>query len=101
MIRSILRLTPKQSDYDRLVAYYRENQILENVVRRGLCVSGELQVPAARTGPVVVSCLWNSVQAYEAWVQERGDGAAALIEILELRDGKVPPGEVLDVAISA
>jgi len=100
MIRSILRLTPKQGDYERLIAYYREKQILETVVQRGLCISGELQVPVTRSGPALVSCLWASAEAYNAWVRERGGGAADLIELLELPDGSVPPGEVLEVAIS-
>lgn len=101
MVRSILHLTPKNGDYDALIAFYRKQEILENVVRRGLCLSGELQVPADRSGPVLVSCLWSSAAAYQAWVDERGGGASDLIELLELEGDQVPPGQVLDVAIVA
>lgn len=101
MVRSILSLTPKNGDYDALVAFYREHEILETVIRRGLCLSGELQVPSERKGPALVSCLWSSAAAYQAWVDERGDGAPELIELLELDDGRVPPGRILDVAITA
>ncbi len=100
MVRSILALTPKNDDYDALVAFYKQHQIIETVVERGLCVSGELQVPLERKGPALVSCLWPSAEAYQRWVDERGGGAPDLIELLDLDGGQVPPGLVVDVAIS-
>jgi hypothetical protein len=100
MIRSILELYPRNGDYRAVVDYYHHEEILERAMTEGGCLSGELQVPTDGQGPLMVSCTWADAVAYQAWVDGRGDGTPDLVALLELPDGKVPPGRVYDVPLA-
>ena len=65
--RSILLLQPRDDDYDALVACFRRHDILGLAMREAGMLSGELQVPINRSGPVVVTALWSSPEAYDGW----------------------------------
>ena len=65
--RSILLLQPRNGDYDALVAWFRQHDILGLALREAGMLSGEVQVPINRSGPVVVTALWTSPEAYDGW----------------------------------
>ncbi len=66
-IRSLLVLEPRDGDYDALISVFREHDILGKAVQLAGAWSAEVHVPLSRSGPVVVTALWDSAEAYAAW----------------------------------
>jgi heme-degrading monooxygenase HmoA len=66
-VRSILLLQPRNNDYEALLAVFREHDILGLAIREAGAHSGEVQIPVSGTGPVVVTALWDSAEAYAGW----------------------------------
>jgi hypothetical protein len=67
LVRSVLLLQPRNSDYAALVEWFKRNDILGLAVREAGCLASEVQVPLANSGPVVVTALWASAEAYDGW----------------------------------
>jgi hypothetical protein len=67
LIRSVLLLQPRGGDYTTLLNFFREHDILGLAVREAGCLSGEVQVPLSGVGPVIVTALWESAEAYAGW----------------------------------
>jgi heme-degrading monooxygenase HmoA len=85
VIRSVLYLEPKDGDYDAVVDLYRRDDVLGQALRQPGCLGSELQVPTEGSGPILVTALWESEQAYEGWVHSpvRAAGTPALAELLD------------------
>ncbi len=66
-IRSLLVLEPRTGDYDALISVFREHDILGKAIRLAGAWSAEVHVPLGRSGPVVVTALWDSAEAYAGW----------------------------------
>ena len=66
-IRSVLLLQPRDGDYGSLLTFFSHNDILGLAVREAGCRNAELQVPLAGSGPVLVTALWDSAEAYDRW----------------------------------
>jgi heme-degrading monooxygenase HmoA len=66
-VRSILLLQPRGGDYAALLDFFRRHDILGLAVREAGCLGAEVQVPLSGTGPVVVTALWRSAEAYDGW----------------------------------
>ncbi len=66
-VRSVLLLQPRNGDYAALVEWFRRNDILGMAMREAGCLAGEVQVPVSEAGPVVVTALWESEDAYAGW----------------------------------
>ncbi|MBV9324097.1 MAG: antibiotic biosynthesis monooxygenase [Chloroflexi bacterium] len=66
-VRSILLLQPRNNDYAALVALFTKHDILGLAIREAGCLGAELQVPVSRTGPVLVTAVWRTVEAYAGW----------------------------------
>jgi hypothetical protein len=66
-IRSVLLLQPRNADYAALVESFRRNDILGLAIREAGCLAGEVQVPLSGSGPVLVTALWESAEAYAGW----------------------------------
>jgi hypothetical protein len=66
-VRSVLLLQPRGGDYAALLDFFSEQDILGLAVREAGCLSGEVQVPLSGTGPVMVTALWESAEAYDGW----------------------------------
>jgi heme-degrading monooxygenase HmoA len=66
-VRSILLLQPRNNDYAALVAFFKQHDILGLAIREAGALTGEVQVPLSGTGPVVVTALWESAEAYAGW----------------------------------
>jgi hypothetical protein len=66
-IRSFLVLQPRNGDYDALVAFFKSNDVLGKAVRLAGAYACEVHVPVSRTGPVIVTAIWDSPVAYAGW----------------------------------
>lgn len=66
-VRSLLLLEPRGGDYDALVAVFREHDILGKAVQVAGAWSAEVHLPLSRSGPVIVTAVWDSAQAYAGW----------------------------------
>lgn len=103
MIRSVLYLEPKDGDYDAVVEFYRREDVLGRALRQPGCLGSELQVPTSGSGPILVTALWSSAEAYQGWVSSpvRAAGAAALAELVQGRLDESTRGETYTVVITA
>ena len=66
-MRSVLLLQPRGGNYEALLDFFKEYDILGLAVREAGCLSSEVQVPLSGTGPVMVTALWESAEAYAGW----------------------------------
>jgi heme-degrading monooxygenase HmoA len=66
-VRSILVLQPREGDSAALVEFFKRRDVLGLAVREAGAWSAELHVPVAGGGPVVVTALWDSAEAYAGW----------------------------------
>jgi heme-degrading monooxygenase HmoA len=66
-IRSLLVLEPRGGDYAALIDVFREHDILGKAVRLAGAWSAEVHLPLSRSGPVVVTAIWDSAEAYAGW----------------------------------
>ena len=66
-ISSFLVLQPRDDDYDALVAFFKANDVLGKAIRYAGAYACEVHIPVARTGPVVVTAIWDSTEAYASW----------------------------------
>ncbi len=66
-IRSLLVLEPRGGDYDALIDVFRGHDILGKAVQLAGAWSAEVHLPLSRSGPVVVTALWDSAEAYAGW----------------------------------
>jgi hypothetical protein len=66
-IRSFLVLQPRGGDYAALVRFFREYDVLGKAVQHAGAWSAEVHVPLSGIGPVVVTAVWDSAEAYQGW----------------------------------
>lgn len=100
MIRSILRMTPREGRHDDVLAFYEEHGILARALGDEGCIALELQVRLPRRDQIVVTGLWRSAADYEAWVASSGRATevARLRELLDPSAASLGAGEVFEVA---
>jgi hypothetical protein len=66
-VRSFLILQPRDGDYAALVRFFREHDVLGKAVQYAGAWSAEVHVPLSGSGPVVVTAVWDSAEAYQGW----------------------------------
>jgi hypothetical protein len=66
-VRSFLILQPRHGDYAALVRFFREHDVLGKAVQHAGAWSAEVHVPLSGSGPVVVTAVWDSAEAYQGW----------------------------------
>jgi quinol monooxygenase YgiN len=66
--RSVLYLRAKPGLRDALVDLFRRLDVPGHALRQEGCLSVEVQVPADEDGPVLVTALWTSRDAYDGWL---------------------------------
>jgi len=66
-IRSFLILQPRDGDCARLVELFKDNDVLGKSIRYAGAYAAEVHVPVSGTGPVVVTAIWDSEEAYAGW----------------------------------
>lgn len=101
MIRSVLYLSPKDGDHDRLIEYFRDNRVLEVAADFPGCLAAELQIPQTPSAPALVTALWASTDDYAKWVSYpwRETSGTGIDAVLSDGEGGVG-GDVYRVAIA-
>ena len=66
-VRSLLLLEPRGGDYDAMIDVFRTHDILGKAIHLAGAWSAEVHLPLSRSGPVVVTALWDSEAAYAGW----------------------------------
>lgn len=102
MVRSVLYVHPRDGDHQAVVDFYRRNDVLDRAISLDGCLGSSLHVPVTGPGPLLVTALWESEDAYRRWLgderrHELGD------ELVSLIDSDVPPaaGELYEVVLEA
>lgn len=103
MIRSVLYLEPKDGARDAVVEFYRREDVLGRALSQPGCLGAELQVPTSGSGPILVTALWQSEDAYQGWVSNpvRAAGAAPLARFLESDLDESTRGETYAIVLTA
>lgn len=68
MIRSILYVHAKPGKITAVVEYYRRKRVLETSLEQPGCLAADIQVPVDADGPLLVTALWESSDAYQGWL---------------------------------
>jgi len=102
-IRSLLVLEPRNGDYDALIALFREHDILGKAVQLAGAWSAEVHLPVSRSGPVVVTAVWDSAEAYAGWRNHpiRAELNPFMERIVNLEAEPVIPSGVYEIVIAA
>jgi hypothetical protein len=66
-VRSFLILQPLGGDYAQFIEFFRQHDVLGKAVHLAGAWSAEVHVPVSGSGPVVVTAVWDSAEAYAAW----------------------------------
>ncbi len=102
MVRSVLFLKPIDGDCASIQRFFEEEGVLERSSRMPGFLGAELQLPADKSAPALVTALWTSREAYRGWVEDPWRAAnsvrgKAVFEALEQPGGG---GSIYDVTIS-
>ena len=104
MIRSILYLHPRDGDAQAVLQLYRRERVLEVAVAQEGCLAAELQLPVNGSGPVVVTALWDTPDAYQRWLDNPARAASG-DELNELLDDAIKAearqGDLYEVVLEA
>jgi heme-degrading monooxygenase HmoA len=102
-IRSLLVLEPRDGDYDALIDVFHQHDILGKAVRLAGAWSAEIHLPLSRSGPVVVTALWDSAEAYAGWRSHpiRAELNPEMERVVNLDAEPVIPSGVYQVVIAA
>ncbi len=68
MIRTVLALTARPGDAERVAARYRELGILRYSLDHSRALSTELSVADDGSGRVMIIALWPDAEAYREWL---------------------------------
>jgi quinol monooxygenase YgiN len=103
MVRSVLYLRPRRGEYGAVVDFYRRHDVLGRAASIDGCLGGELHVPADQNGPLLVTALWESQDAYERWLKDafRRESGERLAELLVDAPEPGVGGALFDVVLSA
>ncbi len=99
MIRSILKLKPRQGETRALVRYFEEENIVGSALSVPGCLAVEVQTRLPDGGDVVVTALWSSIQSYEAWLssQDRQRSGAGMLPLLADGGESIAPARLYRV----
>lgn len=99
VIRSVLRLKPKAAGPHELIDFYEQRQILPRALAAGGCESAELHVRLPDRDEVIISALWASVDAYQAWTHSpgRAEDVVELQALLATGAQPLEPAELFEV----
>ncbi len=104
MIRSILYLHPRGGDAQAVADLYRRYRVLEIAVAQDGCLEAELQLPVDASGPVVVTALWDTPEAYQRWLENPARSASSdqLDELVEEpAENSLRQGDLYEVVLTA
>jgi heme-degrading monooxygenase HmoA len=92
MIRSVLYLRPVGGDQRAVEQFFEEEQVLLRAARTPGFVSAELHRPTDGGDLMLVTALWETPEAYQAWVDNpwraaNAERAGAVFEPVEIEGG--------------
>jgi heme-degrading monooxygenase HmoA len=92
MIRTVLFLRPVSGDPSSIEQFFEEEQILERAARTPGFLSAELYRPTDGSELMLVTALWETDQAYQAWVDDpwraaNAQRAGAVFQAVESEGG--------------
>jgi heme-degrading monooxygenase HmoA len=92
MIRSVLFLRPVSGDPSSVERFFEEEQILQRSAATPGFLSAELHRPLDGSDLMLVTALWESPEAYQAWVNDpwraaNSERASAVFEAIEVEGG--------------
>jgi hypothetical protein len=102
-VRSLLLIEPRGGDYDALIDVFRTHDILGKAVRLAGAWSAEVHLPLSRSGPVVVTAVWDSAEAYAGWRTHpiRAELNPIMERVMETEGWPVIPSGVYEVVVAA
>ena len=86
-----------------MINMFREHDILGKAVLLAGAWSAEVHVPVSRGGPVVVTAVWDSPEAYAGWRAHpiRTELNPYMERVVNLEAEPVIPSGVYEIAITA
>ena len=100
MIRTVLTLHVDPARVGEVVEMYRHDDILQYSLDHTEALSSELSVATDGSGLVMVTALWPSEQAYQAWLDSPWRDASSERLGAILRDAEVGAGATFTIAQS-
>jgi heme-degrading monooxygenase HmoA len=96
-----LYLKPVDGDCASIQGFFEREGVLERASRTPGYLGGELQLPADRSAPALVTALWVSAKAYRAWVEDpwRAESSARGAEVFEAVELAGGGGDLYEVTI--
>ena len=95
MIRSVLFLQPVSGDPRSIERFFEEEQVLHRAAQTPGFLSAELHRSTDGSDLMLLTALWESQQAYQAWVDDpwraaNAHRAGAVFEAIEVEGGGGP-----------
>jgi heme-degrading monooxygenase HmoA len=92
MIRSVLFLRPVSGDPRSVERFFDDEQVLQRAARTPGFVSAELHRSTDGSDLMLVTAMWESQEAYQAWVDDpwraaNAGRAGAVFEAIEVEGG--------------
>jgi heme-degrading monooxygenase HmoA len=96
MIRTLLFLRPVlrlvSGEDNSIEQFFEQEQVLQRAAEAPGFISAELLRPTDGSGVMLVTALWESQQAYQAWVEDpwratNSERAARVFEAVEVEGG--------------
>lgn len=102
MIRSVLFLKPVEGDCAAIRRFFEDEGVLERAALRPGFLGAELQLPAERSQPAMVTALWASAEAYRGWVEDpwRTASSARAQAVFDAVEQPGGGGSLYEVAIA-
>lgn len=96
MIRTQLHLKPRPGRVQDVLDFYAIRGVLTRSIAQPGCMAAEIRVQLPDQDCVVVSALWESESAYQAWLQnpDRALDVAELNPLLDHTDGRLGEAEL-------
>jgi quinol monooxygenase YgiN len=100
MIRTVLTLRVAPERVAEVVEMYKQQDILQHSLDLTEALRSELSVATDGSGVVMVTAVWPSVEAYQAWLDNprRHESNDRLNTVL--RSGRVASGETFSIVQS-
>lgn len=100
MIRTVLTLRVASERVAEVVEMYRQQDILQHSLDVTEALRSELSIATDGSGVVMVTAVWPSVEAYQAWLDNpwRHESSDRLNTVL--RGARVGSGEIFSIVQS-
>lgn len=97
MIRTTLTLRVASVEIDRVLDYFRNNQVLQYSLDHSDALASEISVATDGSGDVMVTALWPSLDAYQGWLSNPWRDASNDRLAVLLKDAVVGVGRTFQI----